>query len=94
MRLSGRFYQSQEPDAQGRLWSERLQSFLGVWHGVREDKERNWLRLYRPDGTLVLTGKEQAEVERQRADAERQRAEAAEAELARLRALLEGRGAD
>jgi Uma2 family endonuclease len=107
MRLSGRFYQSLELDAEGRLWSERLQSFLGVWRGVRENKERDWLRLYRPDGSLVLTGKEQADVERRRAEAERQRAEAerhraeaerhradaAEAELARLRALLEGRGA-
>ena len=99
LRLADRFYQSMEPDAQGRLWSERLGSFLGVWHGVREDREQDWVRLFRPDGSLVLTGEERAEMEhqraeaeRQRAEAERQRAEAAEAEIARLRSLLEGRG--
>jgi Uma2 family endonuclease len=74
-RLSGRFYQALELDGEGRLWSERLGAWLGIWHGVREDLKRDWIRLYRPDGSLVLTGEE--------------RAEAAEAELARLRALLE-----
>jgi Uma2 family endonuclease len=85
LRLAGRFYQSMEPDAQGRLWSERLGAFLGVWHGIREDRERDWVRLYRPDRSLLPTGEE-------RAEAERQRAEAAEAEVTRLRALLEKRG--
>jgi Uma2 family endonuclease len=78
LRLAGRFYQSMELDAQGRLWSERLGAFVGVWQGIREGRERDWVRLYRPDGSLVPTGEE--------------RAEAAEAEVARLRALLEERG--
>jgi Uma2 family endonuclease len=85
LRLSGRFYQSMELDAQGRLWSERLAAFLGIWRGIRDDQERDWVRLYRPDGSLVPTGEEQEEVERQRA-------EEAEAELVRLRVLLEERG--
>jgi Uma2 family endonuclease len=78
LRLASRFYRSIEPDAQGRLWSERLEAFLGLWHGLREDQERDWVRLYRPDGSLVPTADE--------------RAEAAEAEVARLRALLDQRG--
>jgi Uma2 family endonuclease len=77
LRLVGRFYQSMAPDAQGRIWSERLGAFLGIWYGVREDQKRDWVRLYRPDGSLVPTAEE--------------RAEAAEAEAARLRALLEER---
>jgi len=96
LRLAGRNYQPIQPDAQGRLWSEQLKVFFGVWHGVVGRREGDWVRLYRPDGSLVPTEAEaadqRAEVERQRAEAERLRAEAAEAELARLRALLEERG--
>ncbi len=112
LRLADRFYQPIPPDENGRLWSEQLGASLGFWHGVIDDRERDWLRLFHPDGTLVPTREEaqsqradaerrQAEAERQRADAERQRAEserqradAAEAELARLRALLAERGRD
>jgi len=104
--LAGGAYQPMAPGDQGRLWSRQLGLFLGLWHGFREDKEADWVRLYHPDGSLVPTQGERAEAERQRAeaehqraeaerqraDAERQRADAAEAELARLRALLEGRG--
>jgi hypothetical protein len=43
--------------------------------------EADWARLFRRDGSLLPT----------EAEAERARAEAAEAELARLRALLDGR---
>jgi Uma2 family endonuclease len=110
LRLAGRFYQPIQPDEHGRLWSEQLGALVGLWHGVVEGKPDDWVRLFRPDGSLVPTETEaeyqRAEVERQRAEAERQRAEAerqraeaerqradkAEAELARLRALLEGRG--
>ncbi|HEY4573317.1 MAG TPA: Uma2 family endonuclease, partial [Thermoanaerobaculia bacterium] len=104
--LAGGAYQPMAPGDQGRLWSRQLGLFLGLWHGFREDKEADWVRLYHPDGSLVPTQGERAEAERQRADAERQnaeaanqradaerqRADAAEAELVRLRALLEGRG--
>ena len=87
------------PDADGRLRSEQLGVFLGPWHGTWEDQDEDWIRLFHPDGSLVPTKDEaerqRAEAERQRAeaaeqraDAERRRAEQAEAELARLRALL------
>jgi Uma2 family endonuclease len=112
LRLAGSAYWPIRPDADGRLWSEQLGVFFGPWHGTIEGRERDWVRLFRPDGTLVPTAEEQAEAERQRAEAERQqaeaerqraeaerqradaewrRAEAAEAELARLRVLLDER---
>ncbi len=83
-RLAGRTYKSIPPDGNGRLWSEQLGAYLGLWHGTWRLMEADWIRLFRADGSLVPTMEEQVE-------AERQRAEAAEAELARLRALLEGR---
>lgn len=87
-RLAGRFYQPIQPDENGRLWSEQLGAFVGIWHGVVtkavETREDDWLRLFRPDGSLVPT---EAEAANQRAE----EAEA-EAEVARLRALLAERG--
>jgi len=56
---------------------------------VVKRRKGDWVRLFRPDGTLVPT---EVEAERQQAETERQRADAAEAEIARLRALLEERG--
>jgi Uma2 family endonuclease len=84
-RLAGRSYRPILPDANGRLWSEQLGVSFGVWHGVVEGSNDAWVRLFRPDGSLVPMAEE-------RAEAERRRAEAAEAELARLKALLEERG--
>jgi Uma2 family endonuclease len=78
--LAGLAYRERMPDEKGRLWSEQLGMFLGLWHGVVEDQEDDWVRLFRPDGSLVPTAEE--------------RAAAAEAEVARLRALLERRGQD
>ena len=101
-RLVDRSYRPIPPDEKGRLWSGQIGVSLGLWHGFYEGTEDDWVRLYRPDGTLVPTPAEaerqQAEEERQRAEAadqraeaERRRAEAAEAELARLRAAFEKR---
>jgi len=94
-RLAGVAYQPIEPNAQGRLWSERLGLELGLWQGVYRKQTATWVRLFHPDGRMVPTAGERADVaeakaeaESQRADTERQRAEAAEAELARLRARL------
>jgi hypothetical protein len=96
LRLADRFYQPISPDENGHLWSEGLEASVGLWHGVVEGKQADWVRLFRPDGSLVPTQAEaerqQAKAERQRAEAERQRADLAEAEIARLRALLEERG--
>ncbi len=102
LRLADRFYRPIQPDENGRLWSEQLGASFGLWHGVARRRKGDWVRLFRPDGSLVPTDLEQVEAERQRADAERhqakaqyqraeeerQRADAAEAENARLRALL------
>ena len=81
LRLAKRFYQAIQPDENGRVWSEKLGVSLGLWHGNVGGREDVWVRLFRSDGSLVPT----------EAEAERRRAEAAEAELARLRALLAGR---
>ena len=71
-------YRPLTPDSQGRLRSEQLGVLLGLWRGIWEGQEKDWVRLFRADGSLVPT----------EGEAERQRAETAEAELARLRALL------
>jgi Uma2 family endonuclease len=80
-RLGAKSYRLIVPNAGGRLRSERLGVELGLWQGVYQEQADTWIRLFHPDGRLVLTGNERAETERQRADA-------AEAELARLRARL------
>jgi Uma2 family endonuclease len=94
--LSGQTYRPMVPDEQGRFWSERLGVSIGFWHGRRLGQEGTWLRLFRPNGSLVPTAEEQAAAARERAEAEKRRVEAAqeraaaaEAEVTRLRALLE-----
>ncbi|HET9225389.1 MAG TPA: Uma2 family endonuclease [Thermoanaerobaculia bacterium] len=81
LRLAGRSYRPIEPDEHGRLPSEQLGVSLGTWRGelVRfaAGVVRDWVRLFRPDGSMIPTPQE--------------RADAAEAELARLRALLDER---
>jgi Uma2 family endonuclease len=83
-RLMGDVYKPLTPNAQGRLWSAQLELEIGLWYGEQTGEESTWVRLFHPDGRLVPTPAE-------RAGAERQRADAAEAELKRLRALLDGR---
>jgi len=73
-RLAGRSYWPIPADEHGRLWSEQWGVFLGVWRGGREGRTADWVRLFRADGSMILTAAE--------------RAEAAEAEVTRLRALL------
>jgi Uma2 family endonuclease len=90
----GTTYRPLVPDSRGRLRSEQLGVFLGPWHGVWEGWETDWIRLFRPDGSLLPTESEaanqRAEAADQRAEAERQRAEAehqrAEAERQRAEA--------
>lgn len=81
LRLSGRSYGPISFDEEERLWSEQLGVFIGLWHGTVEGRKDWWVRLFRPDGSLVPTAEEQAETERQRADAAE----------SRLRAVLEKR---
>jgi Uma2 family endonuclease len=87
LRLAGDVYVPVLPDAEGRIWSEKLGLKLGLWHGLRTGVETTWVRLFDAAGRLVPTKDEAAEA---RAEAERRRAEAAEAELTRLRSKLEG----
>ena len=78
-RLAGDLYRPIRPDGQGRIRSEVLGLDLGIWKGVVEGEETSWARLFTTDGGLVPT----------RAEAAETRAETAEAEVARLRALLQ-----
>jgi len=95
-RLQSGRYVELEPDAEGRLWSEELDVWLGNWHGQFQRVTATWLRFYDEEGVLVPT---LAEAEAQRADREAwrakleaHRAKAAEAEIARLREKLERYG--
>jgi len=82
--LVGRVYQPKVPDARGRLWCRQLKAYFGFWHGAWMGAEADWVRLVHANGDPLPTQAEAAE----------QRAEAAEAEVARLRALLEERARD
>ena len=92
-RLMGGRYAAIAPNALGRRWSEELELYLGVW-------ERK-LRFFLPDGTLVPTPEEVAELERQAKERERLQRLTAEAALAAERQrneallkLLRDRGID
>jgi Uma2 family endonuclease len=97
--VAGR-YQPILPNEDGRFWSEQLQLWLGLCGGgYRPRQNAIWVRLFDAEGNLIPSFREreeqraeyerqQAEFERQRADEQQRRAEAAEAELARLKALL------
>jgi Uma2 family endonuclease len=92
LRLADRFYQAIQPDKNGHLWSETLGASVGLWNGVVNGEEADWVRLFRTDGSLVPTRAERLEAESRRTETERQRADLAEAENVRLRALLAERG--
>ena len=81
----GKGYQPIAADARGWMWSEELGLWLGTWPGIYQRIEATWPRFFDRESRLVLTP---AEAEHQRAQAEKQRADNAEAEIARLRALL------
>lgn len=80
-------------DAQGRLWSEEVGAWVGLWDGVYQGEQGRWVRFFDLKGNPLLTAAEAkerlAETERARAEAEHARAEKAEAEAARLREELE-----
>ena len=66
-------YHAIAADAQGRMWSEQLNVWLGTWRGPwRAPFEHVWLRFYDTEGKLVPLF---AEAERQAAQAERQTAQ-------------------
>ncbi|NJP07230.1 MAG: Uma2 family endonuclease [Chloroflexaceae bacterium] len=74
-RHDGSRYRPILPDARGWLWSEQIALWLGPWQGHYFTEEHTWLRLYHPDGQLVLLPEE---AERQRANTAEQRANTAE----------------
>jgi len=75
-------YVELQPNEYGWLWSGELNAWMGTWHGEFQKINDCWLRLYHENEELVLTLSE----------AEAQRANAAEAEIARLKALLSEHG--
>lgn len=92
-------YKPISSNANGWLWSEKLGLWLGAWYGLYGSFRTTWLRLYHPDGSLVLLKEERAEqarkAERIRAEraeqareAEYQRAEQEKQERLRLEALV------
>jgi Uma2 family endonuclease len=90
-RLTNGVYRKMKPQ-HGRLLSQRLGLSLVRWRGIYQGVSATWLRWATPTGELLLLSEE---AEKQRADAEaearrqaEQRAQAAEAEIARLTALL------
>ncbi len=73
-------------------WLPKIGLGMTVWHGEFEGERAMWLRWCDKHGNLILTGKEQAELERQRAELECQRAELAESRISRLLAQMEAAG--
>jgi hypothetical protein len=72
--IDGR-YQKQELDADGRIWLEEMNLFLGVWQGKRAEMTTGWLRWWDKDGNLLLWGQESLDLERQRLAEEKEKAE-------------------
>jgi Uma2 family endonuclease len=92
-RLMGGQYQPLEPNAQGWLWSQQLELFLGV--------HESHLRFFTPENQLVPTPEEraevaqqQAEVAQQQAEAERKQRELAQQRVEELLARLKELGVD
>jgi Uma2 family endonuclease len=67
--------------AENRYWIAEMQLFLGLWQGMRENRNGYWLRWWDQHGNLLLWGTELTEQERQRAEQEHQRAERLAAQL-------------
>jgi Uma2 family endonuclease len=89
-RLSNRkrAYEPIPPEPNGRVYSEQLDMYLGLWDGKYLNHPGTWLRFFDKGGRLIPTF---AESEAKRAESEAMRAAAAEAEVARLKAELEKR---
>ncbi|MEH2139860.1 Uma2 family endonuclease [Nostoc sp.] len=79
-------YQKIQVTTDGRLWSQQLELYLGVYEGK--------LRFFTTENQLILSSEELAEQERLRAEQAEERAQQAEQELARLREVLRTQGID
>ena len=78
--------------AEIRFWVEELQLGLGIWHGLYQEIEANWLRWYDANDVWIPTQEELIEHERQRAEQERQRAEHEQHKVEMLQAQLRALG--
>ncbi|NER35839.1 MAG: hypothetical protein F6J93_17935 [Oscillatoria sp. SIO1A7] len=65
----------------GHYAIEPLGVELGLWRGSYQNQTQLWLRWWDSQGNLLLTGREQTEIERARTERERQRADIAEQKL-------------
>ncbi|MEH1850448.1 MAG: Uma2 family endonuclease [Nostoc sp.] len=79
-------YQEIQVTTDGRLWSQQLELYLGVYEGK--------LRFFTTENQLILSSEELAEQERLRAQKAEERAQRAEQEIARLREVLRTQGID
>ncbi|MEH1829093.1 MAG: Uma2 family endonuclease [Nostoc sp.] len=86
-------YQEIQVTTDGRLWSQQLELYLGVYEGK--------LRFFTTENQLILSSEELAEQERlhaqqaeERAQQAEERAQRAEQEIARLREVLRTQGID
>ncbi len=82
-------YEPLQPNEQGRMWSSVLGLWLGTWRGEYLRQDDTWLRFFDEQGLVVPV---EEEAKHRRAEEQQRRAEAAEAELARLKALLGQQG--
>ncbi|MEH2396234.1 Uma2 family endonuclease [Nostoc sp.] len=73
-------YQEIQPTTDGRLWSQQLELYLGVYEGK--------LRLFTTENQLILSSEELAEQESLRAQQAEERAQQAEQEIVRLQEVL------
>ena len=64
---SGR-YKQMSRNERGHYPIERLGVELGLWQGTYQNQTQVWLRWWDKEGNLLLTGWEQAELERDRAE--------------------------
>ncbi|WP_445637935.1 Putative restriction endonuclease domain-containing protein [Nostoc sp. DSM 114161] len=85
-RLVGGKYQPLEANADGWLWSQQLELFLGIY----ESK----LRFFNADKQLIATPEERAQVAEREAEAERQQRELVQQQVEQLKARLKGLGVD
>ena len=79
-------YQEIQVTTDGRLWSQQLELYLGVYEGK--------LRFFTTENQLILSSEELAEQEGLRAQQAEERAQQAEQEIARLREVLRTQGID
>ena len=74
---------------EGRLWSRKLDLWVGRWEGSISNIPDTWPRFFTSAGALVLLDNE---IEKERANALKTHADAQAVEIARLRTLLAEQG--